>query len=620
MGVNAIDNPRLEFLAAKAHKLPLLPGVYIMKNKSGEIIYVGKAKALKNRVSSYFRAVEKHLPKVYKMVSNVYDFDYIVTGSEFEALVLECSMIKLHMPKYNILLKDDKGYSYIKVGPKHYPRISMTFQRDDADADYIGPYMSSFVVNETVDEVNAAFRLPTCTRKFPQEFGKGRPCLNFHIKRCMGVCRGRVSEAEYGEIIGQALDYIKGGSAQSVELLTARMNECAENMQFEKAAQLRDRIKAIQRITESQKVVFASVANQDVIALQRSDSDACAVVLKFRSERLVDKEDFLLGAVDDLDTARLEFLLRYYTTRQDIPKKIQLDGEIEDLEIAARLLSEQAGHKVEVRVPQRGDQVKLVEMARTNAAEKLSQKTQRTGREVAALDELARLLGLEKPPVYIEAYDISNIGSDTVVAGMVVFENGRPLRKCYRKFNIKTVAGTDDYASMTEVLERRFERYLDGDKQDEAFDRLPDLILLDGGKGHVGVVAPLLAQMGVNVPVFGMVKDDKHRTRAIAISGGEIAIASHRSAFTLVSTIQDEVHRFSVTFSRAKHQKSAFALSLTQCEGIGDTRAAEIYKHFKTVKAIRAASPDELAQVKGMTKPAAQKLFEFLHAEDAEQN
>jgi len=513
-----MDNPRLPYLSDKAHGLPLLPGVYIMKNKAGDIIYIGKAKALKNRVSSYFRSVEKHLPKVYRMVSQVFDFDYIVTDSEFEALVLECSMIKLHTPKYNILLKDDKGYSYIKIFPKEYSRIRQTFQREEDGAEYIGPYLSAYVVKETIDEANRVFLLPTCSKRFPQEFGKGRPCLNFHIKRCMGVCQGRISLEEYHEILAQALEYIKGGSSQSVELMTRQMNEYAENMQFEKAAQLRDRIRAIGKISESQKVVFTSVANQDVIALQRTDTETCAVVLKFRTERLVDKQDFLLGAVDDLDEARQEFLLRYYTTsnRQDLPRKIQLDGPVEDVEIVAQLLSEQAGHKVEIRIPQRGEQLKLMEMAKKNAAEKLSQRGQRTGREVAALDELARLLGLEKPPGYIESYDISNIGSDTVVAGMVVFENGRPLRKCYRKFSIKTVAGTDDYASMSEVLRRRFERYLDPDKQDEAFDRLPDLILLDGGKGHVGTIVPMLAGMGISVPVFGMVKDDKHRTRAIA--------------------------------------------------------------------------------------------------------
>ncbi len=358
-----MDNPRLPYLSDKAHGLPLLPGVYIMKNKAGDIIYIGKAKALKNRVSSYFRSVEKHLPKVYRMVSQVFDFDYIVTDSEFEALVLECSMIKLHTPKYNILLKDDKGYSYIKIFPKEYSRIRQTFQREEDGAEYIGPYLSAYVVKETIDEANRVFLLPTCSKRFPQEFGKGRPCLNFHIKRCMGVCQGRISLEEYHEILAQALEYIKGGSSQSVELMTRQMNEYAENMQFEKAAQLRDRIRAIGKISESQKVVFTSVANQDVIALQRTDTETCAVVLKFRTERLVDKQDFLLGAVDDLDEARQEFLLRYYTTsnRQDLPRKIQLDGPVEDVEIVAQLLSEQAGHKVEIRIPQRGEQLKLME-------------------------------------------------------------------------------------------------------------------------------------------------------------------------------------------------------------------------------------------------------------------
>lgn len=608
-----MDNPRLPALAEKAHGLPLLPGVYIMKDKSGEIIYIGKAKALKNRVSSYFRAVERHHPKVYQMVGRVFDFDYIVTDSEFEALVLECSLIKQHAPKYNILLKDDKGYSYIKIAPKEFGRIRQTFQRDEeAGARYIGPYVSSFVVNETVDEVNRAFLLPTCNRKFPQEFGQGRPCLNFHIKQCMGVCRGKISADEYDEILSQAIAYIKDGGAQSMERLTERMNECAENLQFEKAAQLRDRIKAIKRISESQKVVFQSAVNQDVIALRRSDDDACAVVLKFREERLVDKEDFLLGRVDSLEEARREFLLRYYIGSREIPKRIQLDGDIEDMELTARLFSEQAGCKVEIRVPQRGEQLKLVELARTNAAERLSQKGRRTGREVAVLDELARLLGLAKPPAYIEAYDISNIGSDTVVGGMVVFENGHPLRKCYRKFTIKTVAGTDDYASMREVLTRRFERYKSEEQHDEAFDRMPDLILLDGGKGHVGAIEPLLRDMGVETPVYGMVKDDRHRTRAIAAEGGEIAINANRSAFALVTSIQDEVHRYSIAFSRSKHQKSSFALALTQCPGIGEKRAGEIFKHFKTIKAIRAASVEELMKVKGMTKPAAEQLYTHL--------
>lgn len=613
-----MENERLPFLAEKAHKLPLLPGVYLMKNKGGEIIYVGKAKLLKNRVSSYFRSVDKHLPKVYKMVSHVFDFDFIVTDSEFEALVLECSLIKQHAPKYNILLKDDKGYSYIKIAPKEYGKIRQVFQRENDGMVYIGPYISSFVVNETVDEVNRVFLLPTCSRKFPQELGKGRPCLNYHIKQCMGLCMGKISVSEYDEILAQAVEYIKGGSAQSVELLRRRMEECAETMQFEKAAQLRDRIKAIERISQSQKVVFAKVANQDIIALTRGESDACAVVLKFRDERLVDKADFLLGQVDSLEDARLEFLLRYYGERTDIPGKIQLDGEIEDIDIASALFSEKAGRKVEIHIPQRGEQMRLVEMARKNAAERLSQTARRTGREVGALDELARLLGLERPPAYIEAYDISNIGSDTVVGGMVVFENGRPSRKLYRKFTIKTVEGTDDYGSMSEMLQRRFMRYQNEEQHDEAFDRMPDLILLDGGKGHVGVITPLLRGMGVKAPIYGMVKDDRHRTRAIAAGGGEIAINSHRGAFSLVTSIQDEVHRYSISFSRASHQKSSFALSLTKCEGIGEKRAAEIFKAFKTIKGIRAASVEELAGVKGLSKPAAEKLHAFLHPKDEE--
>lgn len=608
-----MDNPRLPFLADKARRLPLLPGVYIMKDKSGQTIYIGKAKALKNRVSSYFRSVEKHLPKVYQMVSLVYDFDYILTESEFEALVLECSLIKQSAPKYNILLKDDKGYSYIKLEPGDFGRIRQVFDKDmEPGARYIGPYLSSFVVNQTVDEVSRAFLLPTCTKKFPQEFGKGRPCLNYHIKRCMGVCRGKISAQEYQEILSQAVDYIHDGGVQSVERLTKQMERYAEQMEFEKAARLRDRIRAISRVGESQKVVFTKTADQDVVALERGDNETCALVLRFRNQRLVDKQDFLLGAVDNLEEARQEFLLRYYSGHDDIPVQVTLDGEIPEMDLTQQMITKLAGRRVRIHIPQRGQQERIVEMARENAAERLGQVSRRSGREVAALDELARLLGLKQPPDYIEAYDISNIGEETVVGGMIVFAQGKPLKRCYRKFSIKTVEGTDDYACMCEVLRRRFERYLDQEKQDEAFDRMPDLILLDGGRGHVGVVTPMLRQMGIETPIFGMVKDDRHRTRAIAQSGGEIAISACRRAFTLVGAIQEEVHRYSITFSRAKHQTSAFQLSLCECPGIGKSRAAALFKKFKTAKAIREADVEALCEV--LPRPVSQKLYAFLHA------
>lgn len=585
-----------------------------MRDQNRGIIYVGKAKALRNRVSSYFRSVDKHEEKTYRMVSNVYDFETIVTSSEFEALVLECSMIKQHKPKYNILLKDDKGYRYIRVSGEAYPRISEVKQKLSDGSRYLGPYTSGFVVKETVDEVNKAFSLPTCNKKFPEDFRKGRPCLNFHIKQCMGLCTGRIRKNEYDEIISHAIQFISGGSQSTIELLRGKMDTASERMEFEKAAAYRDRIRAIERIKERQNVVFAKIANQDVIAIAQNGAESCAVVLKFREQRLVDKEDFQLGEISGLEEARSDFIMSYYNTQAEIPRQVSLDGECEDRELIERYLSEKSDFKVAIHVPARGEQLKFVQMASANAAQFLAHKIERTGKELAALDELARLLGLKSTPEYIEAYDISNYGSQTVVGGMVVFENGRPLKAAYRKFNIKTVEGTDDYASMREIISRRFSHYEEEKDGGKGFGRLPDLILLDGGKGHVSAVLPLLEELGFGgVPIFGMVKDDKHRTRAIAKDGGEISILSTRSAFTLVSKIQDEVHRFSITFMKQKHTKSSFELNLSKVEGIGETRARSLFKHFKTKKAMSAATLAELSSAPNMTKPAALNLYNYLH-------
>lgn len=609
-----MDNPRLAYLRDKVKLLPKEPGVYLMRDKSGTIIYVGKAKALKNRVSSYFRSVEKHTEKVYKMVENVYDFNTIVTDSEFEALVLECSLIKQHAPKYNILLKDDKGYHYIKVtDPEGWSRIQAAMQRQEDKADYIGPYISSYVVRQTVEEANRAFQLPTCNRRFPQDFKKARPCLNFYIKQCMGLCQGRMPLEEYRERVAEALDFIKGGSAKSIQRLTGLMEQASEEMEFEKAAAYRDRIRAIQKITEHQKVVFSKTPEQDVIAFAQTDKMTAAAVLKFRGERLVDKEDFLLPEAGELSALRREFLMGYYDA--DIPRIIAVDGDVEDRELLERMFGEKAGRKTAIHLPQRGDNARLVEMARNNAAQRLAQETSRSNRDVAALDELARLLGLARPPVYIEAYDISNIGSGTVVAGMVAFENGRPKRDAYKRFNIKGLAAPDDYACMQEVVTRRFSHYEEEKDTGRGFGRLPDLILLDGGKGHVSAVRPVLESMGFDIPVFGMVKDDRHRTRAIARDGGEIAISAQKGAFDLVTRIQDEVHRFAISYSRSRHRKSSLELSLTKVPGIGPARARELYRRFKTLKAMREADVEALAGTPGVTHTAAEALYRYLHEE-----
>ena len=601
----------IEELKQKALSLTLQPGVYLMKDKQGQIIYVGKAKALKNRVVSYFRENSSHTEKVRRMVANVWDFDYIVTASEFEALVLECSLIKLHSPKYNILLKDDKGYHYIHITGGDYPRIQAAKQKD-GDGTYLGPFVSSFIVKQSVDEANRIFCLPSCSKRFPQEFKKARPCLNFHIHRCFGLCQGKMSREEYQKLIAEAVDYIRHGSAASVDDLQKQMEQAAEDLDFERAARLRDRIRAIQKITATQQVLLDEDKNLDVIAFAQNHLVVCAVVIQYREGRLMDKLTYFFEESSaDLTELRGEFLNQYYAAARDIARVILLDGQPEDPELFAEFARSRAGHAVSVVVPQKGDRRKLVEMAHNNALEQLSDRVQRTGREVAALEQLGSLLGMPSPPLYIEAYDISNWGETGRVGGMIVFENGRPLKSDYKRFSIKEVAGQDDFASMAEVLRRRMRRYLDGDP---AFSRLPDLILLDGGKGQLSAVQKVFAELGVQVPLYGMVKDSRHRTRALVGEGGEIALSAVKSAFTLVTAIQDEVHRFAIAYQRTLHKKVNYDSDLKKLPGIGDVKAKAILREFRTKKRILAASPAELGEVAKLPPEKAEALWEGIHA------
>lgn len=601
----------IEELKQKALSLTLQPGVYLMKDKQGQIIYVGKAKALKNRVVSYFRENSSHTEKVRRMVANVWDFDYIVTASEFEALVLECSLIKLHTPKYNILLKDDKGYHYIHITAGDYPRIQAAKQKD-GEGTYLGPFVSSFIVKQSVDEANRIFCLPSCSKRFPQEFRKARPCLNFHIHRCFGLCQGKMSREEYQKLIAEAVDYIRHGSAASVDDLQKQMEKAAEDLDFERAARLRDRIRAIQKITATQQVLLDEDKNLDVIAFAQNHLVVCAVVIQYREGRLMDKLTYFFEESSaDLTELRTEFLNQYYAAARDIARVILLDGQPEDPELFAEFARSRAGHAVSVVVPQKGDRRKLVEMAHNNALEQLSDRVQRTGREVAALEQLGSLLGMPSPPLYIEAYDISNWGETGRVGGMIVFENGRPLKSDYKRFSIKEVAGQDDFASMAEVLRRRMRRYLDGDP---AFSRLPDLILLDGGKGQLSAVQKVFAELGVQVPLYGMVKDSRHRTRALVGEGGEIALSAVKSAFTLVTAIQDEVHRFAIAYQRTLHKKANYDSDLKKLPGIGDVKAKAILREFRTKKRILAASPAELGEVAKLPPEKAEALWEGIHA------
>ena len=607
------NKDKLKQLRIKAMALPLQPGVYIMRDIKHDIIYIGKAKALKNRVSQYFGSQNNHPEKVRRVVQNVEDFDYIITDSEFEALILECSLIKQHTPKYNILLKDDKGYSYIRVSGDKWRKISYALQKEDDGAVYIGPYKSSFYVKNAVEEAVKIFKLPTCNRKFPQDFRKGRPCLNYHIKQCCAPCTGRVSFEEYNEYVEDALDFLKGGSSSSVKKMTEEMLKASDNMEFERAAKIRDRIAAVKRMNDKQKVVSSRVLEQDIIAFITDENKSSFEVFRFSDGRLYDRENFIIDDAGDELTARTEFLSRYYSIRDDVPKNIALDGEVDDKEVLEQWLSEKKKSRVYITVPQKGDQYRLVQMCRSNAIERLAQTRGSTGKELSVLEQLRDALGLEKIPKYIESYDISHTAGDENVAGMVVFENAKPLKSAYRKFKINTFEGQDDYGSMTEVLTRRFEEYVKNKETNEGFGRLPDLILLDGGKGQVAAVKSVLQKFELDIPLFGMVKDDKHRTRAITGDGGEIAISAKRSLFSFVSSIQDEVHRFAIGYHRSRRNSATFKSSLTSIDGIGTERAKALLKHFRTITNISNADLEELEKAPKMNKTAAAAVYNYFH-------
>jgi len=611
---------RLKELRAKAMALPLEPGVYIMKNKDGDIIYIGKAKKLKNRVSSYFGSQNNHTDKVRRMVSQVENFEYIITDSEFEALILECSLIKQNKPKYNILLKDDKGFSFVKITGDKWKKITYALQKDDDNAEYIGPYTNGFYVKQAVEQANLIFKLPTCTRRFPEDFGKARPCLNYHIKRCSAPCTGKVKFSDYNESFLQALDFLKGTGSQSIKKLTEEMYKASENMEFEKAAQLRDRINAIKKLADKQKVIETKVKNQDVIALFSDGCKACFEVFRFDEGKLKYREDYFVDPPDEDAKARAEFIMSFYSTKTDIPRFVTVDGDVEDQALIERYLSEKKGKRVYIAIPQRGQQKSLVDMTRQNAAERVA-KTRGAvlGRELSVLEELKELLGLDILPAYIESYDISNTAGDENVAGMIVYENGRPNKSAYKRFKIKGFSGQDDYGSMAEVLTRRFEEYIKlKDSSEEGFARLPDLILLDGGVGQVSAVRPILEKFGLPIPLFGMVKDDKHRTRAIVNEQGEIAINMNRRLFTFISSMQDEVHRFAIGYHRTRRKKSQLGVSLTEIKGIGTERAKALLKHFRTVSNIKNAELEELKAAPKMNDSAALSVYWHFRRKESE--
>lgn len=598
-------------LKEKAHSLPLKPGVYIMQNAQSEVIYVGKAKALKNRVSQYFANLAAHTEKTRAMVSQIDHFDVIIADSEFEALILENSLIKRHQPRYNILLKDDKGYPYIRLSREEYPRFSLAGRVAEDGARYFGPYGSRHSTQGILDALRTALRLPSCRKKFPRDIGKERPCLNFHMGKCDGYCRSEELKERHDEAIRQAVSLLEGRFKEVKADLTAEMERAAEELRFEQAAQLRDRLRAIELLGARQKVVAGSLADTDVTGFFRGTAKSCFVVLHYVDGDLAAKDMELLETpVEEDEEEILSSLVReYYGGRTRLPRQILLPCELADQVPLTRMLSEQVGSRVELVTPQRGAKMDLIKLANQNAAEEVERATTREERQNKLLEALGRMLGLPQAPRRMESYDISNTGADDIVASMVVFENGRPLKRDYRHFKLKDLDGPDDYASMKQVLTRRFRRYLDGD---EKFNARPDLLLIDGGGNHVRVACRVLETMGLDIPAFGMVKDDRHRTRAlVAPDGREIGIQAIPAVFALIGQIQEETHRFAITYHHESHSKSATRSALDGIPGVGEKRRAELRKHFGTIKAIREADVETLAAV--VPRAAAQAVWEHFH-------
>lgn len=597
-------------LKEKAHALPLKPGVYIMQDAKNEVIYVGKAKALKNRVSQYFADLASHTEKTRAMVSQIDHFDVIIADSEFEALVLENALIKRHQPRYNILLKDDKGYPYIRLSVQEpYPRFSLVNKAAEDGARYFGPYGSRGATQGIVDALRLALRLPSCGRKFPRDIGKERPCLNYHLGQCDGYCRREMDQSRYQEAVRQAVRLLEGKFQEVGEELKAEMEQAAEELRFERAAELRDRYRAIELLGKRQKVVAGTLADTDVVGFHRGEARSCFVVLHFVDGELAAKDWELIETPMETDEAEnISALVRQtYAGRGRLPRQILLPCELEDEVPLTRLLSEQAGRRVNLVTPQRGAKMDLIRLANKNAAEEVERWTTREERQSKLLELLGKLLGLSAPPRRIEAYDISNTGSDDIVASMTVFVNGRPLKRDYRHFKLRDMEGPDDYASMEQVLTRRFQRYLEGD---EKFDRKPDALFIDGGVNHARVAEGALAELGLSIPVFGMVKDDRHRTRALVTpAGAEIGIQGNPAVFALVGQIQEETHRFAIEFNRLQRTKRVRGSVLDKIPGVGEKRRAELLKRFKSVKQIKAASLAELEET--VDRRTARAVYDF---------
>ena len=601
-----------EALKEKALSLPYAPGVYIMRDKTDKVIYVGKAKKLKNRVSQYFQDTAAHTPKTKAMVSKIDHFDVLVAGSEFEALVLECSLIKRYMPKYNILLKDDKGYPYIRLNMKDpYPTMTLVNKIANDGASYFGPYGSRGVSNSIMEAIRTTLKLPGCHKQFPRDIGKERPCLNYHMDRCAGWCQTGLPQKSYRATMEEAKQLLAGNYKDVAAEIKNQMLTAADNLEFELAATLRDKLNAVEALGQRQLVTALSLADMDAIGYGQTEAKACFTVLHFSGGNLLDKDYEVFPIPDDKEAALSSLIKQYYLSRGMAPKIVLLPWEMEDGELFAQLLEQNFGRRPHLRVPQRGDNVRLVEMAMNNAFQEAQRATSREEKLSGTLVLLGKMLGMD-PPRRMESYDISNISGTDMVAGMVVFQDGKPRKSDYKRFKIEALANQDDYASMRQVLTRRFVHYKAGDK---GFDEKPDVLLIDGGIAHAGIAEEVLREQELSIPVFGMVKDDRHRTRALVTAAGrEIAIDSQPAVFALIGTVQEEVHRFAISYHRQLRSKRLRYSELDQIPGVGPKRKQELLKKFKSLSAMGKAGREELEQV--LPRDAAEAVYRHFHKEE----
>ena len=609
-GVESMD---LETLKQKATALPLSPGVYLMMDREGTVIYVGKAKKLRNRVSQYFHDTASHSPKTRLMVSKIERFEVIVAASEFEALVLECSLIKRHMPKYNILLKDDKGYPYLRLDMREaYPQITMVNKISDDGAGYYGPYGSRGVTAEIMAAINTTLRLPRCNKHFPRDVGKGRVCLNYHMNQCSGWCQSNMSQTEYRSRAEQAKQLLQGNFKQVSDHIRNQMLEAAEGLNFELAASLRDRYNAVVSLGQKQLVTAGALADTDVIGFASTDTKACFAVLHFRGGDLLDKDYEIISAVDRPEAAVSALMKQYYLSRGFAPRIVLLPFEVEDSLLFSQLLEQEFGRKTKLKVPQKGDNARLVQLAIKNAEEELARLVTRDERYLSRITQLGDMLGISVPR-RIESFDISNISGTDIVSAMVVFKNGKPMKGDYKRFKITGLTTQDDYASMAQTIKRRFVHFI---QQDKGFAELPDLLLIDGGSTHAKTALEVLDGLGIQVPVFGMVKDNKHRTRALVTPDGrEIGIDGNQSVFSFIGNIQEETHRFAITFHRNLRSKRLRYSELDSIPGIGPKRKQDLLKAFKSITAIRQASLMDLERI--LPKDAAAAVYH--HFEQGEE-